>query len=211
LQSAPLPLVSRQDLLRHGPGALGLHWSSWVVPRGVFESLGGGGRDGTSAVSGSQGEGSTRKTGYGRVEDYVFFLQLSTLGPIVTVADPLVDVRWDPVSAFTPERWRTIAETMQMILRDNPDFERIPTAKGRMCHRIATNYSLAGMHGPAWIWSVRAVRYNPRDIRAWLILAAASVRVRAKWPLGLLRRLRRLRGDDGPVRVVAVRPSSADS
>jgi len=177
-QRAVRSFVTRRDVLRYANGPLGLHSSAMLVRRAAYDLIGGYAEDLPS----------------GRCEDLEFCLRVSSLGAVVTIPEPLVDVRWDPESAFSVQRWRTMAEAMEMVLARNPDFDDVPGATGRACRRIATNYSSAGMHRMALLWATRAVRSNPRDARAWLVGVAACLHVRVVWVLRLVRGLRRRRG-----------------
>ncbi len=177
-QHAARSPVTRHDILRYANGPLGLHSSAMLVRRAAYDVIGGYAEDLPA----------------GRCEDLEFCLRVSSLGPIATVQDPLVDVRWDPESDFSIQRWRTMAEAMEIVLARNPDFDDVPGARGRACRRIATNYSSAGMHRLALAWAARAARSNPRDARAWLVGVAACLHIRVVWVLRLVRGIRRRRG-----------------
>jgi hypothetical protein len=193
IQPAHVRSVSRLDLMRRAANApLGLHSSNVAVRREAYERV--GWYDESLPSS--------------RCEDFDLFLRLSSLGPLLTVPDALVDVAWDPDGAFSSQRWRTIGDALQLILDRNADFETVPEGMGRVCRQIANNYSLAALHRPALRWAAKAIRCNWRDLRAWLVACCALLHVRVIWPFRLMRSLRQMRGR-GPVRQAASPASSA--
>lgn len=170
---APKRLVTQRDVLTHANGPLGLHSSTALVRRSAYDRI--GGYDESLPES--------------RLEDLEFFLRLAGIAPIPVGREPLVDVRYDPMSTFVPQRRRTMAETAQILLSRYPEFDQVPAARARMSRRIAANYSEAGMHRDAARWAREALRLNRRDHRAMLILACGLVGIRLSTTYRVRRRI----------------------
>ncbi|UYO96657.1 glycosyltransferase [Microbacterium sp. M28] len=103
-------------------------------------------------------------------EDYDILLRASALGLVTVVNEPLVRVLWNGQSYYFGQ-WAAYAEALQYLLRKHPDFATIPAALGRIEAQIA--FALASSRQPeqARSWAGRALRHNPRQVKAVLAVA----------------------------------------
>lgn len=178
IHAAPKSAVSQRDVLLYAGAAMGLHSSTILVRRTVYDRV--GGYDETLPQS--------------RLEDLEFFLRLTSLGPVPVGREALADIRVNPFSPFSRERRRTMAEAGQIILSRYHDFDAVPAARATMYRRIAANYSAAGEHALARRWAFKALRIRARDPRAATIVACSMARIEVTSVYAIVRRMRRLGG-----------------
>ncbi|MGD0374771.1 MAG: glycosyltransferase family A protein [Streptosporangiaceae bacterium] len=106
-------------------------------------------------------------------EDYDFFLRAARRGPIVAVERPLVDVFWHQQSFFA-QRWQTIIDGLGYLLGKHPELTTDPRGKARIEGQAAFAQAALGHRAAACGASVRALRGNPLERRAYLALAVAA-------------------------------------
>lgn len=111
-------------------------------------------------------------------EDYDLLLRAAAHAPVANVPDVLTRVRWHKKSHFAG-RWETIARALDALLRSHPDFRTVPRGYARVAGQIAFARAALGQRRHALRWSLRTLRANPREPRAYLALAVASGAVRA--------------------------------
>ena len=172
----PFGLVTQDRVLKHGNGPLGLHSSTVLVRREAYDLVG----------------GYDESLPQSRCEDLEFFLRASTLGPIPILQRSVADIRFDPYSAFTAERHRTIAETLQVLLTRYPQYEDSPAAKSRISYQIAINYSQAGNRKAARRWSRAALVAEPSNHRAAAVAVVTACGINVRSMFRCVRTLRRL-------------------
>lgn len=103
-------------------------------------------------------------------EDYDLLLRASDLGLVTVVNEPLVRVRWQGQSYYFGQ-WETYAAALQYLLRKHPDFATIPSALGRIEAQVAFALVAAGERREGRRWAWRALRHNPKQIKAALAIA----------------------------------------
>lgn len=103
-------------------------------------------------------------------EDYDLLLRASAVGLVTVVNEPLVRVRWQGQSYYFGQ-WETYAAALQYLLRKHPDIGRIPAALGRIEAQIAFALVAAGRRAEGRRWAWRALRHNPKQIKAMLAIA----------------------------------------
>lgn len=118
-------------------------------------------------------------------EDYELLLRAAAHGPIVTIPDAAVRVRWHAKSHFA-SRWATIARGLDALLERHPDFRTVPRGYARVTGQIAFARAALGERREALRWIRRAVRANPAEPRAYLALLVASRTVTAQTVLRAL-------------------------
>jgi hypothetical protein len=106
-------------------------------------------------------------------EDYDLLLRAARLGPIVAVEQPLVDVFWHQQSFFS-SRWQTIADALTYLLDKHPELAADAQGTARIEGQIAFAQAAMKNRSAACRASLRALRRNPRERRAYLALAVAS-------------------------------------
>ncbi|MFG1840107.1 glycosyltransferase family 2 protein [Micromonospora sp. NPDC049175] len=111
-------------------------------------------------------------------EDYEFLLRAARSAPLINLPTPLVLVRWHKRSYFS-QRWDTISDALQWLLRRYPEFAGQPAGAARVAGQIAFAQAAAGNRRGALRWARRTLRSNPREPRAYLALAVAGRVVRA--------------------------------
>jgi glycosyltransferase involved in cell wall biosynthesis len=106
-------------------------------------------------------------------EDYEWLLRAALAGPLVAVAQPLVNVYWHEQSYFDG-RWSMMARALQYLLGKHPDFHREPHGLSRICGQIAFA-SAAGGDAPAGRrWGRQSLRHDWRQPRAYLALLVST-------------------------------------
>lgn len=123
-------------------------------------------------------------------EDYELLLRTARSGPIANVRRPLVRVRWHGSSYFF-ERWRTMAEGLQYILDEYPEFRGDRRGFARVQGQIAFARAAEGRRDEALSGAMRAARANPLEARATLAVLVAARIVRADWVMKQLHRVGR--------------------
>ncbi|MFF0152006.1 glycosyltransferase family 2 protein [Micromonospora sp. NPDC005203] len=111
-------------------------------------------------------------------EDYEFLLRAARSAPLINLRTPSVLVRWHKRSYFS-QRWDTISDALQWLLRRYPEFAGQPAGAARVAGQIAFAQAAAGNRRGALRWARRTLRSNPREPRAYLALAVAGRVVRA--------------------------------
>ena len=106
-------------------------------------------------------------------EDYDWLLRAARRKPIVAVEQPLVDVYWHRQSFFS-ERWEAIAEAMAYLLGKHPELTADPRGRARIEGQAAFAHAALGHRAAACRASMRALRGNPLERRAYLSLAVAA-------------------------------------
>jgi hypothetical protein len=89
------------------------------------------------------------------------------------VRAPLVRAHWHR-SSFFADRWRTIVDAIQYLLRKHPEFGSDTRGRARLYGRLAFANAAAGDPAQARRWAWRTIRLDPRERRAYLALAVAS-------------------------------------
>ncbi|GAB3122213.1 glycosyltransferase family 2 protein [Glaciibacter psychrotolerans] len=152
----PSEVVTRWDLLHNR--LAGLHSSSFVFRR--------------SALLGELGlvdEELPRSYG----EDYDLLLRTAAITPVLVVNHALVDVTWQGQSFFFGQ-WAVYAEALQYLLAKHPDFASSPRAIARIEAQIAFALAASGERAEGARWARKALRHDPRQVKAYLALAIAA-------------------------------------
>ena len=114
-------------------------------------------------------------------EDYDLLLRASAIGPVTVVNEPLIVALWNGQSYYFG-RWADYAAALQHLLAKHRDFADIPRAIGRIEAQIA--FALAASKQPreARSWAWRALRHDPRQVKAvlaclvsWRLVTAQQV------------------------------------
>ena len=151
----PGDAVTHEDLLHDR--LAGLHASSFLLKR--------------SALLGDLGlvdEALPRSYG----EDYDLLLRAAELGPVRVVNRPLVTVDWKGQSQFLG-RWEAYAAACEALLAKHPGFATRRRARGRIEAQAAFSWAAAGHRREALAWAARALRHDPRQLKALLAVAVA--------------------------------------
>jgi GT2 family glycosyltransferase len=164
----PTTTVQLRDLLRDR--LTELHPSTFLMRRSaVLEGFG----LVDEAVPGSFGE------------DYEFLLRAARTGPVRTVPEVGVVVRWHKQSYFT-SRWETMAQGLSWLLERYPEFASVRAGEARVAGQVAFATAAHGDRRGSLRWVRRTVGRNPLEPRAYLALAVASGVVK---PDSIVRRL----------------------
>jgi glycosyltransferase involved in cell wall biosynthesis len=118
-------------------------------------------------------------------EDYDWLLRAARRMPIVSVEQPLVEVYWNRQSFFA-ERWEVIADALVYLLRKHPEIRADRLGLARIQGQIAFAHAAMANRSLACADSLRALRKNPAERRAYLALAVAAGLVPARTILRLL-------------------------
>jgi glycosyltransferase involved in cell wall biosynthesis len=167
----PPPRVDFSQLVRDRVTAL--HPSSFLVRRAALPDIG---------LVDEQIPGS-----YG--EDYDWLLRAARRMPIVSVEQALVEVYWHRQSFFA-ERWQTISDALTYLLDKHPEIRADRQGLARIQGQIAFAEAALARRRGARRQSLRALRNNPLERRAYLALAVAS----GVLPAGSVLRLANRRG-----------------
>lgn len=114
--------------------------------------------------------------GYG--EDYDLLLRASALGPVPVLDEPLVVVAWQGSSHFVG-RWEAYAAAWQHLLAKHPGFDGNRRARAQMEAKVGFALAAAGHRRDGARWAARALRHDPRHLKALLALAVAGRAVSA--------------------------------
>ena len=109
--------------------------------------------------------------GYG--EDYEWLLRATRATDMIMVPEALVTVRWHTAS-FYSERWQMRIDGLQYILDRFPEFENEPVGLARITGQMAFARASLGDRLGAVKTAWRALRLNPREMRAPLAVAVAA-------------------------------------
>jgi glycosyltransferase involved in cell wall biosynthesis len=104
-------------------------------------------------------------------EDYDWLLRATTVGPVLALDKPYVEVLWHPGSFFTGQ-WQVIAEAISYLLAKHPDFRTEPKGLARLYGRLAFAYASLGDRAAARHWALRTLRVSPQEKRGYVALAA---------------------------------------
>lgn len=106
-------------------------------------------------------------------EDYDWLLRAARRTDVGAVPLPLVKVFWHR-SSFFAERWQTIIDALDHILRAHPDIASDRPGLARIQGQQAFAYAALGDRRAAVDKAWHALRSNRREPRAYLALATAS-------------------------------------
>ncbi|CAN5663042.1 glycosyltransferase family 2 protein [soil metagenome] len=106
-------------------------------------------------------------------EDYDWLLRAARRTDVGAVPLPLVKVFWHR-SSFFAERWQTIIDALDHILRAHPDIASDRPGLARIQCQQAFAYAALGDRRAAVDKAWHALRSNRREPRAYLALATAS-------------------------------------
>ncbi|MBG6238880.1 glycosyltransferase involved in cell wall biosynthesis [Mycetocola sp. CAN_C7] len=120
-------------------------------------------------------------------EDYDLLLRASALHPVAVVNRPLVSVTWKGQSFFFGQ-WAVYAEALQYLLTKHPDFASNRKAIGRIQSQVAFALAASDQKTDARAWAVKALRNNPRQVKAALALAITTGLVTAPQVIRVVRR-----------------------
>jgi glycosyltransferase involved in cell wall biosynthesis len=151
----PPTQVGLEQLVRERVTAL--HPSTFVVRREALTGIG----LVDEKIPGSYGE------------DYDWLLRAARRMPIVSVQQPLVEVFWHQRSFFA-ERWEAIAEALPYLLDKHPELKADRHGMARIEGQIAFAQAALTRRQAAWRASLRSLRGNPLERRAYLALAVAA-------------------------------------
>lgn len=107
-------------------------------------------------------------------EDWDILLRASALRPIDHIDEPMVHVAWGEASFFS-RRWDTRIAAYHYMLDAHPELARDRVASSRVLGKIAFGHACNGERRPAWRWSARSIRANPREWRGYLAMGVAVV------------------------------------
>lgn len=122
--------------------------------------------------------------GYG--EDYEWLLRATRVTDLIMVPAPLVTVRWHTAS-FYSERWQMRIDGLEYILARVPEFSDEPVGLARITGQMAFARASLGDRRGALSGALRALRLNPREMRAVLAVAVAAG-VPSPWIVAWLQR-----------------------
>ncbi|WP_030485605.1 glycosyltransferase family 2 protein [Nocardioides aequoreus] len=111
-------------------------------------------------------------------EDFDWIIRAAQAGTFAVVAEPLVLVRWGQ-SMFS-QRWRTIVDAIDYMIDKHSVFAEDPRAMARLLGRSGFALAALGERREAVRRAWRAIRLNPRERRALLVLAVATRAVSAE-------------------------------
>jgi glycosyltransferase involved in cell wall biosynthesis len=104
-------------------------------------------------------------------EDYDWLLRAARAGRFAVVADPLVTVRWG-ASMFS-QRWQTIIEALDYLLRKHPEFAQDRKALARLRGQRAFALAALGRSREALDAAWRTFRTAPTERRAYVATVVA--------------------------------------
>lgn len=124
-------------------------------------------------------------TSYG--EDYDLLLRASALGPVVSVPEPLVFIRWNRASFFSG-RWQGIADALRYLLAKHPQIASSPSGLARIEGQIAFALAAMGERADARKWAASAIRHDGRQLRAYAAYGIAARLLPAAWLVRVVNR-----------------------
>lgn len=170
-----IPATSKlrfEDLLRSRVQEV--HPSSLIARRACYE-------DGAVGLIDEELPGS-----YG--EDYDWLLRAARQRPIDLVQEVLVKAYWHR-SSFFADRWATIADALEYMVRKHPEFARDRRGLARIYGQIAFARAAQGRSRSARMWARRTLSVDPRERRAYLALGVSTGLVPADAILRLAHRV----------------------
>ena len=108
--------------------------------------------------------------GYG--EDYDLLLRASRVGPVISVAQTVLTVRWDRPSYFAG-KWDAMADGLTYILRKFPHFESCPRGLARVTGQVAFAHAARRRRRQAVVWARSTLGRDPLQLRGWAALVVA--------------------------------------
>lgn len=109
----------------------------------------------------------------GMCEDWDLLLRASRRHPIAHVDEPLIRVLWSGGSYFS-DQWGLKNEAHEWMLDRHPDIRNSPVGAGRVYGQLAFGHAALSNRRESMRWSLRAVRSNWREPRAYLALLVAA-------------------------------------
>ncbi len=106
-------------------------------------------------------------------EDWDWLLRAAAVDPVLVLAEPLVECAWHPGSFFRT-RWATIAEALTYLAGKHEALRADPSARAYLNGRVAFARAALGQRRAAADLARRALRDNPRELRAVLALAVCA-------------------------------------
>lgn len=106
-------------------------------------------------------------------EDYEWLLRASRTGPILSVREPLVRITWHTTSFFA-ERWRTIIDALNYLIKKYPEFQAEPRGLARLEGQLAMAHAGLGDRRGARTLAWSALRRDWRNQRAFVALLVSS-------------------------------------
>ncbi|TCP56500.1 glycosyltransferase involved in cell wall biosynthesis [Tamaricihabitans halophyticus] len=116
-------------------------------------------------------------------EDYEWLLRAARYGDVHCVREPYAVINWNRPS-FYEGRWLAMVAGLSYILDRYPEFASAPRGRARIEGQIAFAAAALGNRADAVRWAWRALRHDPRQLRA---LAALAVAARLVSPARLVR------------------------
>ncbi len=123
-------------------------------------------------------------------EDYDWMLRAARATGIAVVDEPLVRVRWHAGSFFA-DRWRTLIRTIDFLTDRFPEFETDPVGLARLRGRKAFAHASSGDLATARRLAVETIRLNPRERRAYIVLAVSAGLLKPQHVINLAHRMGR--------------------
>jgi glycosyltransferase involved in cell wall biosynthesis len=164
MPAGPFDWPGQTDTITHADLLLSrykeLHSSTLLIRREAFEQA--GGYDENLPFS------------YG--EDYEWLLRVSRVGGVGVVTEPLADIKKDGSSWFR-ERQTVVAEALQYLLEQHPEFRESRRGESRLLGQIAFAYATLGQRRLALRWAGRALRRWPLAPHALLAIVMAITRL----------------------------------
>lgn len=103
-------------------------------------------------------------------EDYDILLRSARLGVVSVVNQPLVKVLWKGQSYYFGQ-WADYATALQYLLAKHPEFSGNRAALGRIQAQVSFALASSGQAAEARSWARRAIKNDPRQIKAYLAVA----------------------------------------
>lgn len=100
-------------------------------------------------------------------EDYDILLRAAQLGVVSVVNEPLVKVLWKGQSYYFGQ-WADYATALRYLLAKHPEFSSYPAALGRIQAQVSLALASSGQAAEARSWARRAIKNDPRQIKAYL-------------------------------------------
>jgi len=105
-------------------------------------------------------------------EDYDLLLRAAAVGPVLSVPRPLTRVHWHGGSYYF-SRWRTIHDSLEMILAKHPGFREVPRGAARIRGQQALALAAMGRRREALRVALGCLRLSRRERRAYLAVVVA--------------------------------------
>ncbi|WP_067131730.1 glycosyltransferase family 2 protein [Microtetraspora malaysiensis] len=122
----------------------------------------------------------------GFAEDYEMLLRLAAHAPVAYVRQVGVRIRVHGRTSHFTGNWAVIAEALEWLLREYPDFAGVRRGHARIAGQIALSKGMLGQRREALRWASRAFRASPLEIRSYVAAAMALHAVSRSWVLARL-------------------------